>query len=491
MLSTSSIFQICSTNELPPRVVVIALELLKIDKNVDSYRKKSAEGKINHIRDNIIDAYKEAMSCFPDSEFIIVVWREHGITDPDGLSISLLDKRYLDNVMQELTKKYKKLMIIAGSTLIRKRVPLQHLTKIKSHYQLHAAIKEEESLLDDDENHMETHENDVDDLIKLRDLNKLTNISEITKYKNISYVYYQDQKAQHGKTTPYKELHAESTNPSLVDTKKVFEPAKERNLSPMISFENDFTIGIEICREHSFSVLKNTALKNKKTIHLQFILSNPCPLDMNSFHSNHGVIHIDSKYPTTFVNAASPHHRAQVKVFKIDLLSPLGLIAIEPIYPIQLKLIDYLEQEKALTKHMFVFVAIEFLQTEINEDFPIHKKLLPEDDKRLIQFLSSHFESDVIISKDKEVNERLQAIKNGLINIIVHHQPKDTSHSKASEHQPIIPTLFNQPQLSFAPINDPDNAKKRKDTDVDKTDESNHQSKETASKHKPWRPWET
>lgn len=415
MLSKASVNPLKETAaEQGPRIIVLALEILKVGDDFLLYKQKTVKEKIDLLSDNIINGYQCAINAHPNAEWVIAVWREHGIADHPLNSISIADKQYLDMVMKQLTDHHKKLVIVSGGTLIRQTVPFAKLEEIHIAYQAIGAIKETEKYFDDQQ--VIAHENEVQELIDNKFFNSLIFNDHLIKYKNKAYVYYRNQKSGHGKLTPFNELESERTGllPIIPDN-KVFEPAKGRHLRPIVSIDKNLTIGVEICRENSFSIVKNAAGQEENPIHLQFVVSDSCRLLIDSIHACHGVIHVDSMHSVNFILPRQWANLDEVQVFSINAISktsPQVLTPVMPTYPLQFSILDYLDQYLAKTSSHFLVTTIEALKEKIIDHFPYY--LTVDDHNDLYRIIELYIDEAIT---DTDIIDNiivLNAIKNDL-----------------------------------------------------------------------------
>lgn len=373
------------SKEKNPNTVIVALELQRLDANFLNFKQsKTAEEKIDFLKNQIMNAYDAALSRFPQAGQIIIVFREYALTDQgDSKSISDKDKKYFKKVMQALAKTNNKLIIIAGGTLIEKTVPASKLTTLKKYYSGNEVVKTKIAELKKVGTQVKTqinmHEEHLIDTAKDKQL--------FTKIKNSSFVFFQSTINRHGKLAPsYEHYSYDMTTSSDGKAKSlVFQPGKGRNLSTIIPLEN-LTIGIEICREHFLGVLKDECASKNTKVDLQFILSDSIHVDSENLCASKGAIHVDStRKAKIIVTNLAQQQNEDLVLFHFDILAkePTLQGPIEPHYPLEFQVKNFIEEaKKSHASDKFVLTKIKELENLLC--FPSSTELLIKDYSQII-----------------------------------------------------------------------------------------------------------
>jgi len=312
------------------------IELADEKKEELSYQQyviSTASNKIGIIQRAIIRAYKAMQNQHPDSEWIIIVWREYGIFDLSFLTHE--DQKKLKSVLTELINNSPKLIIVAGAILYKKTTTSDKLDKVLQAYLPHKDIlKAESKILNCSHPFNQAYQ-------QIKNSQKcLPDNTVFFKLKNVSYVAaHQNPIAQHGKITPYNEYHGGNT---------FFQPPNSKGISPIISIVNkenqQIKLGIEICREHYFSLLKQYATKSATSIDLQFLMSSSIRFYLEKYCASLAAFHADSlDVPRMLVAKQGLKNNIAVYAYNI-FENNSQLTALEPTYPIQFQILDKIDE---------------------------------------------------------------------------------------------------------------------------------------------------
>lgn len=305
-------------------IVVIALQI-----NNKEYWKLEPKEQIKLLSDRVHEIAGLLTKQKKDATWIIT-WQECGIRDNNSVSVSEEVKNLFKEEFKKISTIYPNLIVIAGTLLTKKSIEKDNLKKIAEYYK---PLKWIEDI-------------DKDYLMRplyfeKRHLKRLqASESPLFAITNTARIYQNGEQKCHGKITPYYEERDDVT---------VFQPGKEQNLSPVISIDH-LNIGIEICREHllKYSVLKKHVNEFKVTPpQLHFILSDTIPLHLKPICAEHYVLHIDSKSETPpIITRGQKKNKMNLVFYRCDALQPIMklLEPIAPIYPMQYRLLDLLEE---------------------------------------------------------------------------------------------------------------------------------------------------
>lgn len=327
-----------------PKTVIVALELPRLSADFLKFKQsKTAVEKIDFLRDSIINVYDMALSQFPNATQIMVVFREYTLTG-QGVSKSISDKekKYFKDVMQKLAVTNKKLVIIAGGTLIEKSASANELEKIREYYKSPDLDKVKLAEKEKGDGQINLHEQHLISTAKGKD--------HFTKIKNSSFVFFQSSIGRHGKIAPSFEHYSYDLT-TYSDGKELsfgFQPGKGRNLSPIISLGKS-SIGIEICREHYLGVLKAACEEKGILVNLQFILSDSIFICIENLCALQGTIHVDSVNTAQFiVTNVEQTQNKDIVFFHFNLLSQKPVLEgpIPPKYPLQIQIQNCIKEAK-------------------------------------------------------------------------------------------------------------------------------------------------
>lgn len=311
----------------PDDIAVVTLDIKKIAAGYDRYKKLSAKKKIQRIQKVILESY-DKLKKSKDIKLIIFVWREYGISDPDKQSISSADKSFLKYTLCEMTRNKDDLLIIAGPTLIRKKIkdPGETKRNLISYYKARQWMNEKQD-----------QEQQAQELKKISTLDSKKNIlitkfgfSSLKKYKTSMFIAYNGNiVARIGKAAIYNEAKESNKDQGIV------QPAKGRNLPRVFQFKN-LILGFDICRDHANGVLKKYSNDHGISVDIQFVLSDSYTLRLDNLCAKLGCIYVDSLHNLSFVTPADL--KAQpFQLYGVNVLSPSTpkLVSINSIYPMQ------------------------------------------------------------------------------------------------------------------------------------------------------------
>lgn len=333
--------------------IVVGLEVLESENEFNEFKRLPAEKKIDKLVENIHRVYNLVSTEKPSAKSIIIGWRENVITDSllNDKSVSNKTKKLFKKKMIELTKQYEKLTIVGGAMLVRKEMPKGHIKQVLQYYSPHDAMKKKEAIQFPKDSQLALHQQ------QLRSLQTSTDTT-FTKVKNTSFVFSSagiisdspdstssnnPNIGRHGKWMPYKEIY--NYDGKLITKNVGFQPGKGRNLSPVIRLQNNFTLGIDICREHALGALKEYAQQNNLAVDLQFVLSDSIPVHTDNIISRCGTIHFDSQRKASLILNPNCINSKSVQLYRVNVLksSHQPLDPVKPFYPLQFRIFDYIK----------------------------------------------------------------------------------------------------------------------------------------------------
>lgn len=313
-----------------PTIVIVGLDIKSTQDEFDAYDALSAQDKLSRITYRIHSLCAELKETEPDSIWIIA-WREYGIFEPESNSISNVIRDQFKKEMKAIVNLYSNLILVPGTISTYKTFQDRHkLSSLKEYY------KELEPLQKLEERpQIEQHKTDV---LNLESLNQTEN--ELTVVRNTAYVFYHDVMLRHDKLMPYNELEF------LEVQDAIFQPGKGMNRSTVLRDLSlpkftpfHFNMGIEICREHGFGILKKELLQTRvKPPLLHFILSASVDVRKQDVCGDY-VIHLDSKEKIA-IYQTTDSEEIEVKLYQNDLLAdkvtlegPIKPIWVPPPFP--------------------------------------------------------------------------------------------------------------------------------------------------------------
>jgi len=330
-----------------PRVVVVALDLNAYDGTINDFTTLPADEKIDRIKIRIQLLCEQLKEKEPNAVWLIS-WREYGITDSDSRSISNSSRIKLKKTMQELTKQYPNLNIIAGTVSTRKHLNTLDIDEINKRYLMSHSVSElEQKLAKPDDQQRLIHKNRID---TISNFNLGADVLRNTCYLFINGKTFFGSPTQdiqrHDKLAPFNETAENKNYPLAVywhgkarAQKSTFEINYLRSAGLFdFTTENSFNVLIEICREHGLNVGLEQ-LKDKKIplplIH--FVLSATCYLIPKNFAGNH-VIHLDSRTKPRWVEIVnldiSEKATNGIKVYQNNIHAQNDNLLIETLDPV-------------------------------------------------------------------------------------------------------------------------------------------------------------
>ncbi|MGQ3887590.1 hypothetical protein ACQUW5_00990 [Legionella sp. CNM-1927-20] len=240
------------------KIVLVAINLTH---NIE-FEKKSFDDQLMALAFSTLRAYKVAKQLHPDA-YVIVAWREYGISNQ--LAVSQDNIRKFKQLLSQVTNK-RDLLIIAGS-LISQKIMLvndkqEKIRHISTAYDKYQFIKKLEYV-----NNASYHFLDYKKQFSLA-----SSQDSFSNIKNTCYFFKQGGKAYHRhKIAPCEEI------PRNAPQKLSAYTFKEQEFLFTLDAQNNITIGVEICFEHSVGLLhhlvKNQGLK-APTVHIIIADSN-------------------------------------------------------------------------------------------------------------------------------------------------------------------------------------------------------------------------
>ncbi len=226
------------------------------------FEQKSFDEQLATLAFSTMRSYKEARKRHTDA-FVIVAWREYGLSNQQIVAQDNIHK--FKNLLADLTSK-RELLIIAGSLVSQKKIvvkdkqeKLDHITAAYDQYQF---VNTLEKL---------THNSLL--FFNYREQFALAKAQDyFNNFKNTCYFFKQgEQVYRRHKIAPCKEI------PQNADQQPSAYTFKEQDFLFTLDNLPDFTIGIEICLEHSLGVLHHLVKDNTleaPTLHLIIADSN-------------------------------------------------------------------------------------------------------------------------------------------------------------------------------------------------------------------------
>jgi len=323
----------------------------RADGGFDSFNQLSATDKIALIKQRIISACEELATKAPDSMWI-VTWREYGITDgADSRSVSSRVKISFKEEMIALTKHYPQLAILAGTISTAKQTKLIQLKTILEYYQAHRWIEELEKSssqktkideLKKTEQQIALHRKQIEDLLTIESSESKTNV--VTVIRNTCYLFIGDKILRHDKSAPIDETGI------LANT--VFQPAKGKNASPIFDIQHTVTgqplrLGVEICRESDFGVLRKWLLEKEDSANtplIHFIISDGINwLDWSNVCGTY-CFRIDSLIkPRAILPTFVPEDKREVILYQNNLCQKIESLTgpLQALYPFEKRVLDH------------------------------------------------------------------------------------------------------------------------------------------------------
>lgn len=308
--------------------IVIIPFLLDIGK---SFKELPPSDKINLLENRIYEVCQILGKTKPNATWIIG-WREYGIEGVKGFSITDEERKKLKSVMLAVSAQYPNLVIIAGSILTVKKKKVSELDTILSYYDSLDWLEDLEKKYFTPACHQISKHKEA-----IRSIQKsLKKSDDVSVTSNKAVLFHNGSSQRHGKNAPFEEN-------SGISAPVVYQPGKENNASPIITINTDLTIAVSVCRESDPSIrLISRTIGNRK-IPLQFLLSNTIDFYFNDLCAEFGAIHLDKRFDPRVV--LSPNYKLSkihLEVYPIDVTAKVEKLdtRLEPIYPVQFKLID-------------------------------------------------------------------------------------------------------------------------------------------------------
>ncbi len=292
--------------------VIAAIELpIDHPKFNNTYGNLSAEKKIEFVRARIIETMQYVKAKQPSAKHVVVALREYCITDgPNARSISVESEEALKKMLLEVTEVYPELTVVAGTVLVRKTIPGKSIETIERYYDQHKELIEAEKKcigisLTEQQQVLICAANPNDSLVKV---------------KNISLIAHKKKLKKHGKAMPSNESNEDQYYP-----KAIFQPAKNNNLSSLITFENEIDfpdmIAIDICRDHIYGRAQREALKQNILPFLHLVLAYSGALKADHLTGTAGNLFIDNTKDSTLLVGGINGENKNVILFRYHVLN--------------------------------------------------------------------------------------------------------------------------------------------------------------------------
>ncbi|HHT0595075.1 TPA: hypothetical protein ACTXXA_003729 [Legionella anisa] len=309
------------------KTVVVALDICKYSENFGEYSRLSTLKKTDLVNQSIRNVCNNLSKTHPMDKWIIS-WREYGVSDE---SISDVDKKIFESTIQNLCKEFPNLLIISGNIKTRKEINLEKAKEIHALYDSYQYLAEieEQQTKNADKHYIKKEREKINSAIES------ASTQPILAVRSTAFLFNAEGTRKHDKLAPTDEA----------GKTEIHHPAKEKNKAFFFRFGNE-TIGIEICREHHFGLLRKEgeALGIKKPL-FHFVLSDTIALNLNNAFGKF-IVHIDSLEEPTLI--LSPGQTLNDVVFYVyDLLSNNPqLVEKEAVYPFKYKFLDEIEKVK-------------------------------------------------------------------------------------------------------------------------------------------------
>jgi len=278
---------------MPDHICIVAINLRSQDDRYARYQQDSAIKKIHFLSQLIQRLCAELTLKAPQSMWI-VGWREYGVTGANTRTITSAEKAAFKQVMLKLTQRYRQLTIIAGTVAsiksFKNYLCKKRLRQIREFYASSAWISQLE-------NNSEVGCEYEQHLKQVLSFQKMQ-LARINVLRNTAYVFQHQQIYRHDKCAPFAE-NIDLDNQIIPFT--IWQPAKDKNRSAVFNLTHPISgkpvsIGVEICREHVFGVLKSM----DADIDLHFLLSASMHIKTRMLAAP-WTVHLDKYYSTKLV----------------------------------------------------------------------------------------------------------------------------------------------------------------------------------------------
>lgn len=359
----------------------IAVVVLDINKEINTasflrYKRLTAKEQIDVIFARIAALCVELKKTEPKSMWIIA-WREYGICELHSQNVSLETKNYLLQKIRHAATQHPQLTIMGPQAVTRplKEVeknipPAEKRAKLKTYFEHCDWIKAIEASGPADQQQTKQHFDQID----LNDDDESTEVVSITLYAQQGAGIKNDvvdetakapnaldiQSSEREVKTPTGDKKDDETIPPLMKHRKIAffnqtagiaRPGSAKTASPLFFFTHPFSHQLilcsgEICRENTFSITKKYSPSQRPLI--QFIFADSTFLQYKSNHADF-VIPIDSVYTPRLISTQK-NINPNVRLYVSNVLNPDELLTgpLQPVYPIELQIMDRLEE--ALTQ---------------------------------------------------------------------------------------------------------------------------------------------
>lgn len=329
------------------RITIVAMDINRNDAGYNDYSALTARKKIERIKNRIIQICEELKKKEHDSLWIVAL-REYTVTESTSKIVNYEVKNLFKNALKELTKQYPRLAVIGGTiaskrhlkNFTHKKSAKERLAKIISEYKLPAnwPVEKQSRLEYFKQDQIILHLKKIDKLTKIEDSKK----ENIAVLNNTCFIVQSGKCKVRRKVIPHDEII--ENNEDIPDL--VFRPGKGKTVFELIHpiTKKPVTVGIEICAEHAYGVLRKFANGNQKPF-IQFILSDTVDLFLPNIYAECAV-HLDSFVkPQLILTKNEIPANQSIHLYQHNLLrNAFGLRGVlAPVYPVENKIIDLID----------------------------------------------------------------------------------------------------------------------------------------------------
>ena len=420
-----------------PKIIVVALKIHFLDKEFKAFLNLQAIEKMELIKKKIQTICGQLKTSHPTDKWIIA-WPENGIAEICSVSL----KKAFKKMMLDITQTNPNLTILGGTLLTSKKTPLEKSKEILTYYNQSLWLEKLENS-ENIENQIQSHRTKVKKLAEI----KSTVTREITINRNTCYIFEGSTVKRFDKIAPYYEV-GHNQNDSI------FKPGgkKGKNLEHFFTLfqpdEKDFNIGIEICREHTFGVIKH--LKSSQKVLIHFLLSSYNPVILSNVAGDY-VIHVDSLEDPKIIKTSDDKESVQDVILYTNNLftNETNLTPIKPDFSFKTLLLKELTiLQKYIPNESKAFSALTTFKKMLNEkiisdEYYINEKLYFYFTDQINQLITC-CKKDLILEEKNELFEKLYEIPILLKNRYLKSKLIDTAYDVTPDiRKKIIFTLEN------------------------------------------------
>jgi len=369
-------------------ITIVTINNHIADANFDAFQSLPVPEKIQKL-ESVIRTICQQLADNPATaeNLWILTWREYAITEgKDQRSLTPENKKLYKDTLHKIALEFKPNLVLVAGTVSTTKLEsnLDKLSEIVKYYEKHQWIKEKEEKISPTATMSKKELHFISD--------QLQNIEQIKEnlppafniVRNTCYVFSGDDIWSHDKISGIRETYHpdETIDPNA--SPRVFRPGKGKNLPAYIEIahpmtQEKITLGIEICRENWFGVLRKQ-LEAKTPPYIQFVLSDWAMMRQKNLIGQY-VIQADSNLFPRLITRAEDLERLPVEHYQINLFAPHQIEGpLQPVYPFELKVYDK------------ITTAIHH-KTTTNEQKEILKKILWDFYKECHRTISSAYTS--------------------------------------------------------------------------------------------------